>query len=134
MVANPGEGAYPLAMDRKTYATAIDIDHAKSLRANITEAERRVWNRLRNRQIQNLKFRRQHPVMGYILDFACEEVKLAIELDGGQHNDPEKLATDAKRTELLGKAGWQVLRFWNNEVMDNIDEVFMAIEEALKKS
>ena len=71
--------------------------------------------------------------MGYILDFACEEVKLVIELDGEQHNEPEALAKDARRTELLGKAGWRVLRFWNNDVMKNIDGVFAVIIEAVKK-
>ena len=120
-------------MDEKSYTPVIDIDHARSLRATATEAERRMWNRLRNKQIAGLKFRRQHPVMGYILDFACEQIKLAIELDGGQHNEPDALEKDARRTELLGKAGWRVLRFWNNEVLENIDGVFTIIFEAVKK-
>lgn len=121
-------------MDTKTYSDAMDIDHARVLRERATEAERRVWNRLRNRQIQGLKFRRQHPVGGYILDFACEEIKLAIELDGSQHNEQEMLDADARRTELLSQAGWRVLRFWNNDVMQNIDGVFADIEDVANKS
>jgi very-short-patch-repair endonuclease len=118
-------------MDIKTYSDAMDIDHARILRERATEAERCVWNRLRNRQIQGLKFRRQHPVGGYILDFACEEIKLAIELDGSQHNEKEMLDADAKRTEFLSRLGWRVLRFWNNDVMQNIDGVFAAIEDVV---
>jgi very-short-patch-repair endonuclease len=117
----------------KRYTPDIDIDHAQQLRATTTDAERRVWNRLRNRQLHGLKFRRQHPVMGYILDFACIEIMLAIELDGGQHNAPEKLESDARRTSILEKHGWKVLRFWNNEVMENIDGVFVAIGAAVEE-
>ena len=120
-------------MDTKIYSPTIDIDHARALRETATKAEQCVWNFLRNRKMHGLKFRRQHPVLGFILDFACLEGKLAIELDGGQHNEPEKLASDAWRTQQLHKAGWRVLRVWNNEVLQNSEGVYAAIEAAFSE-
>lgn len=89
--------------------------------------EKRLWYRLRDRQIEGYKFRRQHPVMHYVLDFACDEAKLGIELDGGQHVLTQNQQLDAERTQELAKLGWSVLRFWNNEVVENMDGVLEVI-------
>ncbi len=117
----------------KSYTPKMDVSNAQRLRASATDAERRIWNRVRNKQIEGLKFRRQHPVMGFILDIACEEIKLAIELDGSQHNEPEALASDVRRTQMLESGGWRVLRFWNNDVIQNIDGVMAVIREAIRE-
>lgn len=87
---------------------------------------------LRNRQLCGKKFRRQHPIAGYVLDFYCHVCKLAIELDGAQHNEAEEREYDIARTKLLNEHGITVLRFWNNEVMDDVGEVVKRIEDALR--
>jgi very-short-patch-repair endonuclease len=107
------------------------IERARDLRKESTDVEKKLWNRLRDRQLLGHKFRRQHPVESYILDFACEERMLAVELDGGQHNEPSAQAYDAARTAALQKSGWHVLRFWNNEVNENIEGVLEVIAQAL---
>ena len=109
------------------------IERARDLRKESTDVEKKLWNRLRDRQLLGYKFRRQHPVDSYILDFACEEAMLAIELDGGQHNDALHIAHDARRTAVLEKSGWHVLRFWNNEVNENIEGILVRIAEALTR-
>jgi very-short-patch-repair endonuclease len=88
----------------------------KSLRKLQTDAERVLWYRLRNRNFQNYKFRRQHILCGYIVDFLCLEKKLIIELDGGQHAETNEY--DSARTLKLETDGFQVLRFWNNEIFN----------------
>src|SRR5256885_13522969 len=93
-------------------------DLARELRRNMTEAEKKLWSRLRERQIGNQKFRRQAPLEGYIVDFLCIEKGLVIEVDGGQH--AERTAQDKERTEKLEAAGYQVLRFWNPDVLRKI--------------
>jgi len=100
----------------------------KSLRKSQTDAESILWYHLRNRNFQNHKFRRQHILCGYIVDFVCLEKKLVIELDGGQH--AEKIAYDSARTIKLEADGFQVLRFWNNEIFNNMDSVLETIYEA----
>lgn len=95
----------------------------------MTVAESHLWQCLRARQIHGLKFRRQHPVGKYILDFACVEAGLAIEVDGGQHNEMQ--IHDNQRTAWLEAQGWKVLRFWNNEVLQNIEGVLMELLNAL---
>ena len=92
-------------------------DAARELRGTQTGAERVLWNALRNRQVLNLKFRRQHPIGNYIADFCCIEKGLIIELDGSQH--AERAAQDEERTKWLKEHGFQVLRFWNHEVTPN---------------
>lgn len=109
------------------------VGRARSLRARGTDVERRLWYRLRNRQIENCKFRRQHPVAGYVFDFACEELCLGIELDGGQHNNARGQQQDTKRTARLEADGWHVLRFWNHDVIENLDGVLTMIADTVTK-
>jgi len=103
----------------------------KNLRKSQTEAEARLWSHLRNRNLNGIKFRRQRIVLGYIVDFICIDKKLIIELDGGQHASQTsyyKMRTyDNIRTQKLQKEGFQVLRFWNNEVFDNLEGVLEMI-------
>ncbi|HEY6898792.1 MAG TPA: endonuclease domain-containing protein [Rhodocyclaceae bacterium] len=98
------------------------------LRRTMTDAERALWRRLRGRQIEDCKFRRQHPFRGLVLDFVCLERKLVIEVDGGQHAES---AADAARDKLLAEAGFLVLRFWNNQTLCEGDAVADAIRNAL---
>ena len=102
------------------------IAHARRLRRDMTRFERRLWSLLRQRP-EGLKFRRQHPVCGFIADFACVEARLIIELDGAQHADQQ--AADARRTAVLEANGWQVMRFWNI----TLDEAaFMAADHIIE--
>ena len=102
---------------------------AQNLRNNATDAERRLWLHLRARQLEGFKFSRQMPVGPFICDFMCRERRLIVELDGGQHADN---ASDARRTEFLEAEGYRVIRFWNNDVLENVDGVLQVIAEALK--
>ena len=97
----------------------------KSLRINQTDAENRLWFHLRSRKFHGWKFRRQHILQGYIVDFVCLERKLVIELDGGQHADQE--IYDNRRTQVLEKDGFKVIRFWNNDVLTNLEGVLETI-------
>lgn len=103
---------------------------ARSLRRNLTDAERRLWSALRGRRLQGYKFRRQHPEGPFVLDFACIEHRLAIEVDGGQHADSE---ADHRRTPWLESQGWRVLRFWNNEILSNTEGGVATILRALER-
>jgi very-short-patch-repair endonuclease len=100
---------------------------AKQLRQNQTDAEKMLWFALRDRQIGNLKFRRQVALGPYIVDFVCFENKLIVELDGGQH--AEAVAYDEVRTRWLERDGFHVIRFWNNDVMSNMDGVLTRLME-----
>src|ERR1700759_5154493 len=91
---------------------------ARRLRIDQTDAETVLWNRIRNRQIDGHKFVRQEPIVGYICDFVCREKCLIVEVDGGQHNES---AADEIRDRRLNDKGYQVLRFWNNDVLSNIE-------------
>ena len=102
--------------------------NARDLRRNLTDAERALWRHLRQRQIAGLKFRRQHPIGRYILDFVCLEARLVIELDGGQH--AHRQGADQERTAWLEARGYRVLRFWNTEVFENPEGVMEAILQA----
>ena len=102
----------------------------RTLRKNMTDAERKLWSGLRFGQMNGHKFRRQHPFENYILDFVCLDRKVVIEVDGSQHF--ELADEDAFRTKLLAKAGFRVMRFWNNEVMNEFESVKEAIFRALE--
>lgn len=104
-------------------------NNARTLRTNLTLTEQRLWNALRNKQLQGHRFRRQHPIGPYIADLACIEQMLVIELDGGQHHD--QIHYDENRTLFMQTQGWQVLRFWNNDVLQNFDGVLATIADAL---
>lgn len=105
-----------------------EIERARTLRTErATEAEMRLWSKLRSRQVAGAKFRRQHPLGPYVLDFVCLERTLVIELDGGQHAEPAQAAHDEGRTYYLEAEGFEVLRFWNNEVLENIEGVWDTI-------
>jgi very-short-patch-repair endonuclease len=101
---------------------------ARKLRRDATEAEKHLWRWLRGRQILGFKFRRQSPVAGFIADFLCEELRIIVELDGGQHSDS---STDADRTARLQAAGYQVIRYWNNDVMRNMEGVLEDLRSRL---
>jgi very-short-patch-repair endonuclease len=93
------------------------LHNARALRAGLTDAEQLLWYFLRNRSFCGYKFRRQHPIGRYILDFYCHDERLAVELDGGGHALDEQYLYDAERTKELEGAGIRVLRFWNNQVL-----------------
>ena len=103
------------------------LANAKILRKQNTPMEIKIWNRLRSRRFMGLKFRRQCPLGAYIVDFVCIEKKLIIELDGGQHNEEKHQEYDKRRTKFLNDLGYKVLRFWNNEVLLQFDEVMEKI-------
>lgn len=100
---------------------------ARELRNNSTDTERLLWRYLRNSQIEGIKFRRQQPIEAYIVDFVSFEKRLVIELDGGQHAD--NFEYDEQRSDCLRANGFVVLRFWNNEVIENIDGVLEVIRQ-----
>ncbi|MBR0897136.1 endonuclease domain-containing protein [Bradyrhizobium tropiciagri] len=102
---------------------------ARRLRANQTDAEIALWNRIRDRQIDGHKFARQVPIGSYICDFVCREKQLVIEVDGGQHAEA---AADVVRDRHLADEGYRVLRFWNNDVLGNIEGVLITIQTGLR--
>ena len=98
---------------------------SRLLRKNQTETEKKLWKYLKSKQLKGLKFRRQQPIGSYIVDFVCFENKLIIELDGSQHIEDKE--HDFKRDDWLKSQGFAVIRFWNNEVMNNIEGVLAVI-------
>jgi len=107
-------------------------NRARRMRKSFTDAELRLWQLLRNRNPKAFKFRRQHPLGPYIVDFICLEHRLVIEVDGGQHQ--EQLTYDSKRTGDLEAAGYRVLRFWDNDVLLKTDDVMQVIFKVLQAS
>ena len=97
---------------------------ARTMRADATKAENVLWQALRNRQLAGLKFKRQVPLEGYIVDFVCFEVRLIVEVDGGQHAESSR---DMERDRVFESQGFRTLRFWNDEVIGNIDAVCETI-------
>ena len=108
------------------------VDRARQLRSNQTDVERLLWSKLKDRQLSGFKFRRQLPIGRYIVDFVCRERALIVELDGGQHGSVTKY--DSDRTRWLKHHGWRVLRFWNNEVAENLSGVLEVILAAVSAS
>ncbi|MGH7078509.1 MAG: endonuclease domain-containing protein, partial [Acetobacteraceae bacterium] len=107
----------------------LQTTRARTLRRNGTEVEQRLWRALRQAGFP-WRFRRQHPIGGWIVDLACPARRLVIELDGGQHGP--QCAADAVRSAGIEAHGYRVIRFWNNEVMENLDGVLQSIRAALE--
>jgi len=105
---------------------------ARTLRQNMTEAERGVWQILRSHQMQEHKFRRRVAIGRYIADFVCHEARLIVEIDGGQHD--RSSPREAERSGFLQGEGYRILRFWNNEILANLDGVHQTIAAALGAS
>jgi len=100
---------------------------SRNLRKNQTESEKLLWRSLRGKQLEGLRFRRQHPMGRYIVDFVCLDKRLVLELDGGQHGEEETEIKDKERGQWLRSEGYQVLRFWNNQVFTNMEGVLETI-------
>ena len=101
--------------------------NAAMLRQNATECEKQLWAALRNRQLDGFKFRRQATIGPYVVDLLCAEHRLIVEVDGGQHGDE----ADLSRTRCLERQGYSVIRFWNHEVIENLDGVLESVRQAL---
>lgn len=97
------------------------LEFAKTMRTNATDAESLMWQLLRNKRFMNLKFRRQHVIAPYIVDFYCHELGLVIELDGSQHNTDDGRAYNIERTKFLEALGLKVVRYWNNDVLNQTE-------------
>jgi len=104
------------------------------MRRGMTDAERKLWRELRAHRLMGLGFRRQMPISGFIVDFACPEHRLIVELDGSQHGLPAETLRDRTRDARLDALGWQVLRFWNDDVLGDIDGVCRHIVAAIDES
>lgn len=105
-----------------------DIKHvARALRSNLTESERKIWQSLRKKQCQGLRFRRQVPIGKYIVDFACLDKKIILEINGGQHS----LEKDKRRDDYLRSQGFFVMHFWNHDVLSNLSGVLKTIEQTI---
>ena len=112
-------------------SSPVLYEYAKQMRKDSTKAEEILWLRLKNRQLAGLKFRRQHPIDKFIADFYCHEKKLVIELDGNIHNNSEQTDLDNGRTETLNEFGITVLRFRNEEVINNIEAIISQMQNKL---
>jgi very-short-patch-repair endonuclease len=110
--------------------TRLDHTRERNLRRQQTDAERRLWYLLRDRRLAGFKFRRQHRIGPFFVDFVCLRARLVIEADGGQH--AERIGYDLARTAYLGRRGYRVLRFWNHEVMQKGDAVLLEVLRALE--
>lgn len=122
------EGAHARQRVGRRGGASVTLAHAKEMRHAPTEAESRLWSRLRAKRLNGWKFRRQQPIGRFIADFVCYEARLIVEVDGSQHAES---ARDEVRDKWLSSQGFRVLRFWNNEVMENEDGVATAILAAL---
>lgn len=114
-------------------APGESFEKARELRNRGTPSERLLWERLRNKQLDGYKFRRQHPVSIFIVDFYCHELKFVIELDGEYHLSPQQQAKDMDRTEILRSNGLQVIRFNNDEVETDLNRVLQHIKICIKE-
>ena len=105
------------------------INLARNLRKNSTPQEKLLWQIFRNHNFYGYEIRRQSPIGNYIVDFVCRDKKIIIEIDGGQHNEPQNILNDNIRTEYLKSKGYKVIRFWNNEIDNNIEGVYLKLKE-----
>jgi len=113
-------------------ANADTLQKASELRKNMTNSEKLLWEKIRNKQLNGYKFRRQHTISNFIADFYCHRVKLVIEIDGGYHNNEEQKEYDIGRTVELNELGITVIRFTNSEVENEIEKVIEAIKKYLE--
>ncbi len=127
MVKIKGREEYPIYFG----ATPKILGIAYDLRQGMTEAEKLLWSKLRNRQVKGYKFRRQHPINEFVVDFFCYEARLIIELDGKVHDNEFQSERDKERTIILQKMGLHEIRFRNEEVINNIENVLLKIAEKL---
>jgi very-short-patch-repair endonuclease len=115
-----------------THQTELSRTRARTLRKDDTEAERRLWEELRNRRLNGFKFVRQLPIGPYFVDFACRSAKLVVEVDGATHGSDAEVRYDSMRTRFLEEQGWRVLRVWNAEVFTArnavCDSILIALE------
>lgn len=120
---------------RPDWNSRFKIENARRLRKGSTDAEARLWRHLWRIPIEGTHFRRQVPIGPYFADFACHQIGLVIELDGSQHGEDEARRYDAKRTEFLASQGYQVIRFWNHEVLEELeavlDTIFAIVQQRL---
>jgi very-short-patch-repair endonuclease len=126
-MSDSDQSASPLSRSRERVRV-----RARGLRKSSSDAENEIWRALRNRQLGGYKFRRQHPVAGYFADFACVEECLIVELDGGQHFEPDAIQLDIRRTAVLNQSGFHVLRFNNREALTERDAVLSCILRRLQ--
>ncbi len=120
------------SLSRLRERAGVRVERARQLRHDQTEAEALLWRHLRDRQLLGLKFRRQRPIGPYFADFACLDVGLVIELDGGQHGEFPARAHDQQREVLMRTAGFTTLRFWNHEVLAQTEAVLEKIHQTLQ--
>src|SRR3989338_5727637 len=113
--------------------TTKHIERCKRLRKSQTDAEAKLWSILRNRRLGGIKFRRQHPIGKYILDFYCPAHKLAIEADGGQHYDDNGRREDEARTKILSKHGVRIIRFSDLDILNDMEGVYEAILKEIER-
>jgi very-short-patch-repair endonuclease len=120
-------------MDKRKFdhVPARLLDAARALRKDMTDAEHLLWFCLRRNHLGGFGFRRQHPIERFVLDFYCCEAKLAVELDGGQHNEDATFSSDLQRTAFLEQHGIMIVRIWNNEVFQNLEGVLQKIYDVL---
>ena len=109
------------------------LKRARMLRKEQTEAEEMLWRRIRRRQVLGFRFRRQHPINYFVADFYCHEANLVLEIDGGIHDDPRVKERDTWREEVISKFGLKVIRFKNDEVLENIEKVVAEIASQIIK-
>ena len=128
MVKLKGREEYPIYFGAKPEMLGIAYD----LRNKMTDAEKALWKKLRNRQVKGYRFRRQHPIGVFVVDFFSYEARLVIELDGEAHDDFYQKERDTQRTAILQSLGLKELRFRNQEVIDNLDDVVSQIADKLK--
>jgi len=108
------------------------IRFVRRLRDRQTDAEKALWMRLRSRQLEGVKFRRQQPIGSYVVDFVSFDRKLIVEIDGGQHNEGKTKERDEERSAWLKERGYRMVRFWNNDVLTNMEGVLERVREALR--
>ncbi len=103
--------------------------NARNLRKNMTPQEKIMWNILKNKNFYGFKFLRQYPIKNYIVDFICHAKKIIIEIDGGHHNESINILYDDERTKFLESKGFKVIRFWNNDIDENLEGVYLKLKE-----